>query len=179
MFERKSVGEIAIETMLGLEAIQDLAYYASRTPPGAIVEIGVYRGGSAYCLSQLGRQMFLYDTFEGLPYQGPQDGNPTGRFADTSAEAVQALIPGATIVKGLFPDSLIPMPPIAFFHCDVDQYQSTRAVLETIPPLMVPGGIILIDDFGVDDCDGATQAVIESGFPYLISARTGKAIIII
>lgn len=179
MFERPMVGEFAIETMLGLEAIQDLSYYASRTPPGAFVEIGVYRGGSAYCLSQLGRQLFLYDTFEGLPYQGLQDGNPTGRFADTSVDEVHALIPSAIIIKGLFPDSLIPMPPIAFCHCDVDQYQSTRAVLETIPPMMVNGGIILVDDFGVDDCDGATQAVIESRFPYLISARTGKAVIII
>jgi hypothetical protein len=144
-----------------------------------LVEVGVYRGGSAFCLAQLGRPLFLYDTFEGLPYQGPQDGNPAGRFADTSVEEVQALVPDATIVKGLFPDSLVPMPPVSFVHCDVDQYQSTRDVLERLPPLMVPGGIILVDDYGVADCEGATQAVQESGLPFLISARTGKALIII
>jgi hypothetical protein len=168
-----------IFSMLDMDAIEDLVYYAARTPPGAFVEVGVYRGGSAYCLAQLGRPLFLYDTFEGMPYQGPQDGNPVGRFADTSVEAVQALVPDATIIKGLFPDSLIPMPPVSFVHCDVDQYQSTRAVLECMPSRMTSGGIILIDDYGVKDCEGATQAVHESGFPFLISARTGKAIIII
>jgi cephalosporin hydroxylase len=173
------MGDAQILTMLNLDAVQDLIYYAVRTPPGVLVEVGVYRGGSAFCLAQLGRPLFLYDTFEGLPYQGAQDGNPTGRFADTSVEEVQALVPDATIIKGLFPDSLVPMPPVSFVHCDVDQYQSTRAVLERLPPLMVPGGIILVDDYGVADCEGATQAVQESGFPFLISARTGKAIIII
>lgn len=171
--------DLQVYSMLNLEAIEELIYFAARTPPGAVVEVGVYKGGSAFCLAQLGRPLFLYDTFEGLPYQGPKDGNPAGRFADTSVEEVRALVPEATIVKGLFPDSLVDMPPVSFVHCDVDQYQSTRAVLEYMPSRMTPGGIILVDDYGVADCEGATQAVQESGFPFLVSARTGKAVIII
>lgn len=168
------------ESVLSMEALSSLMYYASRAPAGAIAEIGVYKGGSAYHLAKLGRPLFLYDTFEGIPYQGPLDtGNPVGKFADTSADAVQALIPTATIIKGLFPDSLIDMPPLGFVHADADQYESTKAILERMPPLMVRGGFILFDDFGVDDCQGCTQALLESPHRILAITETGKALIII
>lgn len=161
-------------------AIDSLMYYASRAPAGAIVEIGVYRGGSAWHLARLGRELYLYDTFEGIPYQGPLDaGNPVGKFSDTSAEAVQALIPSAKVIKGLFPHSLVAMPPVAFVHADADQYESTRAVLELMPARMVRGGMILFDDFGVPDCEGATRAVMESPYRVLILAESGKALVMV
>lgn len=161
-------------------AIRSLLYYAQRAPAGAIVEIGVWKGGSAFALSSLGRRLYLYDTFEGIPYQGPLDtGNPVGKFADTSVEAVRALIPSATIVKGVFPDSIIPMEPVAFVHADADQYESTRAILEVMPDRMVPGGFILFDDYNVTDCEGCTQAVRESGRPFLTTHDTGKALVIV
>lgn len=167
-------------TVLSDIAISSLMYYAARAPMGAIVEIGVYKGGSAWHLAQLGRPLYLYDTFEGIPYQGVQDvGNPVGKFSDTSAEAVQALIPASKVVKGLFPDSLVPMPPVGFVHADADQYESTKAILEKMPPLMVRGGFILLDDFGVADCPGCTQAVYESRFPVLIIPETSKALIVV
>ena len=170
----------SVDTVLSPQAIDSLMYYASRAPDGAIVEVGVYRGGSAYHLAQLGRPLYLYDTFDGIPYQGALDtGNPVGKFSDTSAEAVQQLIPAAIVVKGLFPDSLVTMPPIGFVHADADQYESTKAILDRLPPLMVRGGFILLDDFGVDDCQGCTQAVLESPYRILAITETGKALIII
>lgn len=167
-------------SMLAPDAMESLMYYASRAPAGAIVEIGVYKGGSACHLAQLGRSLYLYDTFEGMPFAGSLDtGNPVGRFADTSAAEVQALIPSATIVKGLFPDSLVPMPPVGFVHADADQYESTKAILERMPPLMVPGGFLLFDDFNQPGCEGCTQAVMESEHRVLRLAENGKALIII
>lgn len=167
-------------TAMTVESIHSLLYYAERAPAGAIVEIGVWKGGSALALSALGRPLYLYDTFEGIPYQGElDDGNQVGKFSDTSAAEVQALIPEAIIIKGLFPDSLMPMPPIGFVHADADQYQSTKAILETLPPLMVKGGFILFDDFNVPDCDGCTTAVIESGRRFAILSDTGKALVIV
>lgn len=161
-------------------AIESLLYYARRAPAGAIVEVGVWRGGSALALSTLDRALFLYDTFEGIPYQGALDtGNPVGKFGDTSAEAVQALIPQATVIKGLFPDSLIDMPPVGFVHADADQYDSTKAILEHMPARMVPGGLILLDDFGVEDCQGCTQAVIDSGRRFMVLNDTGKALVMV
>lgn len=167
-------------SVMAPDAIGSLMYYASRAPAGAIVEIGVYRGGSAWHLAKLGRPLYLYDTFEGIPYQGALDhGNPVGKFADTSAEAVQALIPSATVIKGLFPASLVPMPPVAFVHADADQYESIKAIIEHMPARMVKGGMILFDDFGVEDCPGATRAVMESPYRVLILGESGKALIMV
>lgn len=161
-------------------AIDSLLYYASRAPAGAVAEIGVYRGGSAWHLARLGRPLYLYDTFTGIPHQGPLDpGNPVGKFADTSAAAVQALIPSAHVIPGLFPDSLVDMPPLGFVHADADQYDSTKAILQHMPPRMVRGGFILFDDFGVPDCPGCTQAVSESPYRVLILGESGKALIIV
>lgn len=161
-------------------AIDSLMYYASRAPEGAIVEIGVYRGGSAWHLAKLGRPLYLYDTFTGIPYQGPLDsGNHVGKFGDTSAAVVQNLIPSAHVIAGLFPDTLIDMPPVGFVHADADQYASTKAILEQMPARMVKGGFILFDDFGVDDCEGCTQAVMESSHRVLVIGETGKALVIV
>jgi hypothetical protein len=168
------------ESAIPMPYLESLQFYASRAPQGAIVEIGVYKGGSALLLSIFKRPLFLYDTFDGIPYQGPHDtGNPVGKFGDTSYDAVKALIPEATVIKGLFPDSLIEMPPVGFVHADADQYESTKAILEVMPRRMVQGGFILFDDFGVEDCEGCTRAVIESGRRYLILAESGKALVIV
>lgn len=160
-------------------AIQSLMYYASRAPYGAIVEVGVYKGGTAWHLAKLGRPLYLYDTFEGMPVSSGSDTHQLGHFSDCSAEAVSAAIPSATVIQGVFPHSLIPMPPVGFVHADADQYESTKAVLERMPPLMVRGGLILFDDFMVDDCQGCTQAIMESPFRVLVISETGKALVMV
>lgn len=168
------------ESAIPALAIQSLLYYAERAPEGAIVEVGVWKGGSALALSTLGRPMFLYDTFEGIPYQGPLDtGNPVGKFGDTSYEEVCRLLPDATVIRGLFPFSLVEMPPVGFVHADADQYESTKAILEVMPTRMVKGGLILFDDFGVPDCEGCTQAVIDSKMRFMVLSDTGKALVIV
>ena len=159
-------------------ALNELVETAHQAPEGAIVEIGVYQGGSAYELAKLGRPLYLYDTFEGLPYAGPLDGNKKGKFSETSAEAVQKIIPQAHVIKGLFPDSLVPMPPVAFVHADADQYESTKAICEVMPPLMVDGGIIWFDDYGVLNCQGCTKAVDEH-FTDIIRLRSTRAYVVI
>ena len=162
------------------ESLDDLVYYASHSPPGAIVEVGVYKGGSALRLAELNRPLYLYDTFTGIPCAGPYDlGHKIGDFADTSFEAVKALIPSAHVIKGVFPLSLVAMPPVAFVHCDVDQYESTLAVCNTMPAMMVRGGIILFDDYGTPGCPGATQAVEECFDRILILNWSKKALVII
>ena len=140
---------------------------------------GSTKGGSAWHLAKLGRPLFLYDTFEGMPFSSGKDTHQLGHFSDCSAEEVQRRIPSATVIKGRFPDSLIEMPPIGFVHADADQYESTKAILEVLPPLMLPGGFLLFDDFMVPDCEGCTQALVESQHRILFIAETGKALIII
>lgn len=175
-----------MSTVLTQEAINDLEYHASKSPPkGCFVEIGVYKGGSALILykicEQQCRQLFLYDTFEGLPFKDEENGDllNVGMFNDTSKEIVKQLIPYAVIIKGLFPDSLIDMPPISFVHADADQYKSTLDICTILPPLMLSGGMILFDDYSVVECGGCKKAVNDTFKDKVIITKTGRALVII
>lgn len=129
------------------------------------MELGVYQGGSAWALARLAekqsRKIYLYDTFEGIPFKGEFDSHAVGDFGDTSAEAVKKAIPYAEVIKGVFPDSLVEMPEIAFAHIDADQYQSIKDAIEILGPKMVQGGVMWFDD--VDCLPGALRAFEESG----------------
>lgn len=160
------------------ENIGIMLFYASITD-GAIVEIGVYKGGSAWHLAKLCRPLFLYDTFDGLPCQGDFDGNSLGEFSDTSIDQVKDAIPTANVIKGVFPKSLIDMPEVGFVHADADQYESTIDICEYMPPLMKEGGIIYFDDYAVPGCEGCTKAV-DGVFGNLVEQLSnGKAIVTI
>ena len=106
-------------------------------------------------------------TFAGIPYREEFDNHLVGDFSDVNYEAVCAALPNAHIHKGIFPDTLVPMPPIAFAHIDADQYQSINAALKHLGPLMVKGGVMIFDDVPV--LVGATRALDESGLKYEIT----------
>lgn len=149
---------------------------AARTPPGCMVEIGVYQGGSAMHLLGLAREqkrnLYLYDTFTGIPCKSEWDSHAIGDFSDTSLEYVQARCPGAVITPGRFPSSAIAMEPIAFVHLDCDQYQSYRESLTYLLPKMLPGGVMWFDD---SPClAGALKAVTEVFGPKLKLSGVGK-----
>lgn len=163
-------------SVIGLGCLEDMAALASRTPPGEFVEVGVYKGGSALYLARVAsaqsRRLYLYDTFTGMPLADPAKGDKhhVGDFSDTSAEAVQRLIPSAILRPGVFSGGLFVPVPVAFAHIDCDQYESLRTCFEVIVPHMVPGGIMLLDDVGNPEggLDGANLATAE------FAAATGR-----
>lgn len=72
-----------------------------------------------------------------------------GEFNDTSVAEVQAAIPGAILCPGVFPASMIALPPIAFAHIDCDQYRSVKDAWSVFAPLMVAGGRMIFDDLEI------------------------------
>jgi len=165
-----------VHSEVSLANIRILRDYAEIAPDGAFVEIGVYQGGTAVWLAEIAdyrdSPLYLYDTFEGMPFAGPLDGIPAGAFSETSLDQVKTLLPRAHLVPGVFPDSLIDMPPVSFVHADCDQYESVKAVIDVMPSRMVENGVIYFDDYG--SLQGATQAVEEAG-DYVVLPN-GKAI---
>jgi O-methyltransferase len=165
-----------LPSAIGAEStLLELAKTAKDTPEGCFVEVGVYKGGSASYLTELAeqqsRKIFLYDTFEGMPFQGEYDGHAVGEFSDTSFDAVKSALPYAIVTQGIFPDSAIEMPKIAFAHIDVDQYKSYIDCINYLSPLMVSGGIMWFDDY---ELEGARRAVDELiGVDKIISASSG------
>jgi len=136
-------------------------------------ECGVYRGGTAMMLAALiaernwtkAVKLHLFDTFEGMPQtDSEKDHHQAGDFASTSLESVRKRVGYPTVAsfhKGLIPQTFRGMEgaKIAFAHIDVDIYKSVRDCCEFIYPRVVPGGVMVFDDYGFKSCPGAKQAV--------------------
>lgn len=157
--------------------------------PGDIVECGVWRGGSmmviASTLHDLGvhdRDLYLFDTFTHMPFPGEEDVDVFGRAAAdyydeaSEAEAFRYLpldavkealastgYPTARMhfVQGLVEETIPAQAPdqIALCRLDTDWYESTAHEMEHLYPRVVPGGMVLIDDYG--HFQGAKKAVDE------------------
>ena len=138
---------------------------------GDAAEVGVYRGGTARliacALQGTGARIHLFDTFEGMPSTDPaHDEHRQGDFSDTSLESVQRNLAGLANVAfypGFFPATAPPVAGLSFAlaHIDVDIYRSVLDCCAFFYPRMVPGGIMVFDDYGFDTCPGAKQGVDE------------------
>lgn len=121
---------------------------------GDFAECGVYKGGSAYVISQtlaqngLGdRLVHLFDTFAGMPAIANKDpsGVKEGWFGDNSLSAVKEYLkdfPFVVFYPGFIPDTLEPVKDkrFAFVHIDVDLYQTTLDCCNFFYPRMTGGG---------------------------------------
>lgn len=63
------------------------------------------------------------------------------------------------LVKGLFEETLHVAEPVALAHLDGDWYSSVLTCLKQIEPHLIPGGILVIDDYY--DWSGCRKAVEE------------------
>jgi O-methyltransferase len=159
---------LTVHSEVSEENLRKLVELAETAPPGDFVEIGVYKGGSAVRLYEIAqrqsRTLHLFDTFEGMPvYTNGLDTFRIGTFlvdADMP-ERLQRLMPKAKLYIGCYPETHpAVLSNVAFIHCDCDQYISYRAVIEHMWPLVVPGGMMLFDDYPY--LRGAKRAVEES-----------------
>jgi O-methyltransferase len=138
---------------------------------GAILEVGVWRGGTGCLLALAAPQktVYLADTFEGVVNAGPRDTRYSGgEHADTSDKIALKLLTSARaanaqLLKGTFPrDTAAAITgTIALLHVDVDVYQSARDAVEWALPRLMPGSIIVFDDYGFYGCEGITRCVQE------------------
>ena len=168
-----------LPSAVGLNVIETMISFAKTAPEGCFVEVGVYKGGTASHLTELAkkqkREIYLYDTFEGIPFQSEIDIHKVGDFSDTNYELVKKSLPYAKVVKGIFPQSAMKMPPIAFVHIDVDQYYSYKSSLKYLKSKIVKRGIIWIDDYSMKGC----VLAIEEEFKNKFINRIGNQAIII
>jgi O-methyltransferase len=151
--------------------------------PGDIVECGVWNGGASAmmafaCLNTevpRHRISWLFDSFEGLPPPGPKDGKTENKYffygmCKGSVQSVEKVfgklclsLDNVRIVKGWFDTTLTSaaVDRIAVLHIDADWYDSVKYVLETFYEKVVPGGFVVLDDFGYwDGCNRALEDFI-------------------
>lgn len=175
---RHALRRAGVETLLDdsrLMALIDLVKFAAQTSDGELIELGVYKGGSAaataWTLRETGlqRPLHLCDTFEGMPKTLDWEMHEQHDFGDTSEQVVREklgkLVPEFPIEfhKGLFSDTLplISDRRFCFAHIDADLYESVRRACEFVYPRMGQGAILLFDDYGASTCPGAKKAVDE------------------
>ena len=168
----------AVETVAGhtgmdkwkLFRLWSLAGQSMKLPEGEVIEVGCGNGGSG-CL--IGKRVYpekihLCDTFAGLVKCGPHDTFRDGDMAGAKMEAVYGLavhmgLDNANIRCGTFPENAddIKDRRFRFAHLDVDTYQSTKDAFEWLWPRMVPGGVVVFDDYCIRDCPGISRYVGE------------------
>ena len=145
---------------------------------GCFVECGVARGGCSALMAMVaaankgGRKSWLFDSFEGLPQPTGKDPKDCGLVQGSCRgmyEEVDWLLfsklrldrNNVSLVKGWFQDTLPEykdrMGAVALLRLDGDWYESTKCCLENLYDNVVPGGYVIIDDYGA--LTGCKEAV--------------------
>jgi hypothetical protein len=134
---------------------------AARRLGGSMAEAGVFGGGTArlICEAKGDAPLRLFDVFETL--QAPAAADDTRRAAELrghfgavhstrgAVERLLAAYPGVHLHPGVFPDSARGLEDerFSFVHVDLDLEPSTRDALEFFHPRLLPGGILVGDDY--------------------------------
>ena len=142
---------------------------ATKNLQGDIAEVGVYKGGTARLICEVKgkRNLYLFDTFEGLPETNENDLLvQKGWLQDTSLESVKNYLSdfeNIHFLKGIFPETAKPISDkkFSFIHLDTNLYQSTLDALDFFWPRMVVGGRIVSHDYNTNSMPGVKKAFSE------------------
>jgi hypothetical protein len=128
---------------------------AARPENGLILEFGVCGGQSLNFIADRiqKKKIYGFDSFLGLPERWYNMGVGTFKLCEAELNNLPNFIrPNAEIVMGMFEDTLPNFvkehpEPISLMNVDCDVYSSTKTVLKFTGPLLVPGTIIMFDEY--------------------------------
>jgi len=161
-----------LKTLIGgpkLEHLLELLRRAMRSDVGAIVEFGVYHGGTLKIMAESypDRMCYGFDTWDGLPVEKwvPEEPHSPGDFRDCDFESMRAQMPtNVRLYRGTFPESAAGINPrVAFAHVDFDFHSSTADAIRWLKLHMIHGGIAVFDDYDWPHCPGVKRAITEAG----------------
>ena len=165
----------------------------ARSVDGCFIECGVGAGAQlmAMVLANTGKDVFGFDSFEGIPMAGPHDGTQPGIGPIDPKQHNQLISSGVTVhsvenVMGNFEQLKINCPtlklkrgwfqntlpkwqpvPIALLRLDGDLYESTKVCLDYLYPSVSVGGVVIIDDYGLAGCRKAVHDYFGDDMPQL------------
>jgi len=167
---------------------------------GDVVECGCWRGLSSYQIATRLEQtafkgnFYIFDSFEGLSNFDDED-IPLGGIKDEETRKKEFAC-GEDIVKknlkefnfieykrGWIPSRFAEVSEhkFSFVHIDVDMYQPILDAFKFFYERMMPGGIIVFDDYGFTFFPGAKKAVDEFMYDkndFFIALPSGQAFMI-
>jgi hypothetical protein len=119
---------------------------------GHYLEFGVFAGGTIRFIAKRigGHPIHGFDSFEGLPESWA--GFDLAQRAFNVGGRLPRVPANVQLHRGWFEDSLPPWlaanpGPVAFIHVDCDLYSSTRTILSKLGDRIVPGTVILFDEY--------------------------------
>lgn len=160
---REALKIVRPHTALDEARLRNLNFLAQETAevPGDAVECGA--GGSSALLAWAmapSKNLWVYDTFRGLPAPGAKDGPaavPYAGASEFSTLTLRTLLDQVGVPRGCvrlmvgdYAETFASPGPsaISLLHVDCDWYDSVYAALRRWEPLVPAGGVVVLDDFG-------------------------------
>lgn len=155
---------------------------------GDFMEVGAYKGVGPRIIcdvlnfGELDRRYYLYDLFE---HDSSMIHHHMTEHGADLFQQVTDLFPekNVEVIKGYVPQSFEQGAPekIAFMHLDLNQMEAEIATLEAMFDRIVPGGILLLDDFGWlgyrRQLDAETDWLGKRGY-HVLEMPTGQGLVI-
>lgn len=162
---------------------------------GDFVECGVDHGGTAMLVyrylgldQQPNRRFFLYDTYCGLdPRRSTEEerSHYVGIYRECYEEVKErfSVYPNVLVCRGSVPDSLLARAPerVAYMHIDMNAVEPERAAIEFFWPRLVPGAMVVLDDYGWVSCHAQKVAMDEFAASVgcvVLSLPTGQGVLV-
>lgn len=119
---------------------------------GLLLEFGVWKGESINFFAKKWQYttLFGFDSFMGLQEDWAGTDKPKGTFS--LGGQMPQVDENVTLVKGWFNETLPGfledhVQPVSFLHVDCDTYDSAKYIFETLSDRLVPGTIVLFDEY--------------------------------
>jgi hypothetical protein len=138
-----------------------------------------------FCPGDRSRRVYGFDSFEGLqdfvPEDGPTDSRVSKEFGSFKSNEARIrklveihnqdnMVPGIERCEIITGNVLETLPKfleehpglrISLLHLDMDLYKPTKFAMEMLYPLVVTGGVIAFDEYGLIPWEGESRAVDE------------------
>ena len=159
---------------------------------GAMAEAGVLMGGSARLICEVKgtAALHLFDTFDDPLEEVPgtmrgQAAELRDHFGEISGQlsVVRRLLApynGVSIHPGIFPATArgLESERYSFVHLDMDLASSTQAALDYFHPRLMPGGILVGDDYEDPVVSGVFRAFFAGRRDTVIELPWGQVIVV-
>ncbi len=164
--------------------------------PGVVVECGSFVGGGLFTFAQCSaisepynhtRKIYSFDTFEGFPAVGGEDGNPVAEAKQgdlaTHPDVLREIRQGIALFDANRPlshiakielvvgDAMETIPSfieshrhvvVSLLYLDFDLYAPTRVALENFVPRMPKGAVLAFDELNCPNYPGETLALLDT-----------------
>lgn len=171
------------------------AVFHAKQLEGDFVECGVYKGSIS--MSNIiyidfkalkNRKYYLFDTFRGLDKELSTE-DEYRRFKDAYPDCYDFVVksfkkyPNVVIIKGVVPKTLskVNIKKVAYLSLDMNSALPELEALKHFWPRLVPGGIVVLDDYGWPTCEAQKAAAdnfASSVGVKVLSLPNGQGIII-